>query len=177
MHLGQRISSSSLFFLKHKACVTNQVEDALSRWSKLLTTMKVEVLDFDSFHDLFVTNPFFSTIVAAVKAGERSNYILHDGYLFRGNQLCISDCSLQWKIIQELHGEGHVGWDRTLQLIKSFYFWPTIWREVEKYVEWCHICLVSKGKAINAGLYMSLPIPTQPWMDISMDFVLGLPRT
>lgn len=74
------------FVLKHKADMTNRVADALSRRNSLLITMKVEVSGFDSFYDLFITNPFFSAIVTAIKTGERSDYILHDGYLFRDNQ-------------------------------------------------------------------------------------------
>ena len=88
--------------------------------------------------------------------------MLVDGFLFRGNQLCIPDCSLRLQIIKELHGEGHVGRDHTLQLVRASYFWPTIRKEVERYVNRCQICQLSKGKVTNAGLYMPLPIPTQP---------------
>lgn len=41
----------------------------------------------------------------------------------------------------------------------------------------CHTCQQAKGKATNAGLHLPLPIPMQPFTDVSMDFILGLPRT
>ncbi|KAK0582957.1 hypothetical protein LWI29_031524 [Acer saccharum] len=139
--------------------------------------MIVQVPGFDSFRELFDSDPYFSAMMIAVRAGEKLKFVLVDGFLFPGNQLCVPDSSLRLQIIKEIHGEGHVGRDRTLQLVKASYFWPTIRKEVEKYVEICRICQLSKGKATNAGLYMPLPIPTQPWTDLSMDFVLGLPRT
>ncbi|RDX92828.1 hypothetical protein CR513_24989, partial [Mucuna pruriens] len=36
---------------------------------------------------------------------------------------------------------------------------------------------MAKSKASSNGLYTPLPIPVAPWIDISMDFVLGLPKT
>ena len=53
----------------------------------------------------------------------------------------------------------------------------TLRHDVERFVEHCRICQTYKGKASNVSLYMLLPILTQPWIDISIDFVLGLPRT
>ena len=127
--------------------------------------------------DLYSTDKFFGPIWTAVSAGPSLPYSIHDGFLFRENRLCVPDCSLRLQLISELHNEGHIGRDRTLYLVSASYFWPALRRDVECFVERCVTCQTSKGQASNAGLYLPLPIPTQPWTDISMDFVMGLPRT
>ncbi|KAL0294565.1 UNVERIFIED_CONTAM: Transposon Ty3-G Gag-Pol polyprotein [Sesamum radiatum] len=50
-------------------------------------------------------------------------------------------------------------------------------RDVEKFVGKCIVCHKAKSKLNPHGLYMPLPIPSVPWEDVSMDFVLGLPRS
>jgi hypothetical protein len=62
-----------------------------------------------------------------------------------------------------------------LALVSSDYYSPKLTSDVTRYVERCFICQRSKGTLTNAGLYTSLPVPDGPWLDLSMDFVLGLP--
>jgi len=50
-------------------------------------------------------------------------------------------------------------------------------RDVERFVQRCTTCHKAKSKLNPHGLYTPLPTPSAPWEDISMDFVLGLPRT
>ena len=44
-------------------------------------------------------------------------------------------------------------------------------KRISTFVSRCRIC---HFHAMNVALYMSLLIPNQPWMDIRMDFALGL---
>jgi len=50
-------------------------------------------------------------------------------------------------------------------------------RDVERICGRCVTCRQAKSKVQANDLYTPLPIPSEPWIDISMDFVLGLPRT
>lgn len=165
------------FVIKHTSGVSNRVADARSRRHSVLAVLHVSVPGFAAFADMYSTDVFFGRILLDAQAGISRDFTLHDGFLFYGVRLCIPDCSLRIQLVAEIHKEGHIGRDRTLHLISQSYYWPSIRRDVERFVERCTTCQTSKGHATNAGLYLPLPIPTQPWSEISMDFVMGLPRT
>jgi len=48
--------------------------------------------------------------------------------------------------------------------------------DVHRVVTACSICHKAKSQ-FRQGLYTPLPVPAQPWDDVSMDFVVALPRT
>jgi len=71
---------------------------------------------------------------------------------------------------------GHFGVDITLELLKGKLFWPHMTKEVQRYCHRCISCLKAKSKIMPHGLYTPLPFACALWEDISMDFILGLPR-
>jgi len=72
---------------------------------------------------------------------------------------------------------GHFDWKKTYELLAYHFYWPRMRRDVERLVQLCVTCHKAKSKLNPHSLYTPLPIPNVPWEDISMDFVLGLPRT
>jgi hypothetical protein len=83
-------------------------------------------------------------------------------------------------LLQEAHGGGlmgHFGCEKTYAMLSTHYYWPRMYRDMERHVQRCTTCLQAKSKSSLIGLYTPLPIPHAPWSDLSMDFVLGLIRT
>ena len=90
--------------------------------------MKFEVVGFKCLVETYVEDLDFGEILE--KCGNRlvvPNFHIHQGYLFKGNQLCIPIHSLRDLLIQEVHAGGlaaHVVQDKTLALLEEKFYWP-----------------------------------------------------
>ncbi|PKU63246.1 ATP-dependent DNA helicase RecG [Dendrobium catenatum] len=169
------------FVLKHKSGAQNRVADALSRRSILLTQLQAEFVGLECLQDLYSEDDDFAGVWQKCKNKEPvEDFNIRHGFLFKGNQLCIPKSSWRQHLIQEIHGGGlaaHAGRDKTMLQMTAKFFWPHLRKDVTKFVERCSVCQNFKGGGQNTGLYLPLPVPDSIWEDLSLDFVLGLPRT
>jgi hypothetical protein len=174
------------FVTKHIYGTVNKVVDALSRKCLLMPEFRVKTLGFDNLKEMYRDDPDFKEAYEASESpllrdrSQWDEYMIHDGLLFWGNQLCIPKYSMRENLLKEKHSGGlvgHFGHDKTSSKLNGSYFWPGMRTDVKKFVDRCRICQHTKGKRQNTGLYQPLPIPERPWDTVSMDFILGLPRT
>lgn len=145
------------------------------------------MVGFDAIKGLYESDNDFWEVVDQLKNPAPGNvdtiqgeYLMQDGYLFKGKRLCVPVGSIRENIIREFYSSGmagHFGKDKIIALVADKYYWPKMKRDITRFVEKCQICQVAKGHSQNTGLYMPLPVPVGLWTDFSMDFVLGLPHT
>jgi hypothetical protein len=174
------------FMIKHISGAANKVADALSRKCLLLQEFRIKTLGFENLKDMYAGDVDFSEAYKAAEnpvLRDRSlwiDFLIQDGLLFKGNQLCIPDCSMRENLVKEKHSgglAGHFGHDKTFAKLSESYFWPGMRADLKRFVDRCRICQHAKGRKQNTGFYQPLPIPERPWEAISMDFLLGFPRT
>jgi hypothetical protein len=73
---------------------------------------------------------------------------------------------------------GDPGCQKTISTVKSQYYWPSMKKEVVDFIAKCLECQRLRDDNRNPdGLLHPLPIPEWKWEVVTMDFIIGLPRT
>jgi len=100
--------------------------------------------------------------------------------LFRGKVYILKDIKLRLEIIKLHHNTPvaeHPGQWKTRELVIHNYWWPGITMQVKNYVSGCdQYQQIKSFPEKPAGKLKPNETTTQPWKDITTDFITGLPE-
>jgi len=98
--------------------------------------------------------------------------------LYRRNLLWVPSGLVQ-KILKSEHDTkiaGHMGQDKTIELIRRNFWWPKMNERIIDFVKSCPECQQNKATRHQPyGLIAPLELPYAPWQSIAMDFITELP--
>jgi len=104
------------------------------------------------------------------------------GMLRLGNRLCVPNIGgLRRVILEEAHNSRytmHPGSTKMYHDLKQLYWWEGMKKDIANFVSSCLTCQQVKAEHQRpAGLLQEIQIPEWKWERVTMDFVVGLPRT
>lgn len=109
-------------------------------------------------------------------------YTLQDGVIRYKNRVWLGqNTNLQTTVIGALHSSaigGHSGFPVTYARVKQLFYWPRMKTSVREFVAACQVCHQAKpDRSRYPGLLQPLPVPSQAWQAILLDFIEGLPQS
>jgi hypothetical protein len=104
------------------------------------------------------------------------------GLLRFKNRLYIPDSAeIKLTILDEVHKKlysVHPGYQKTITTLRKLFCWSNMKGKTTEYLVRCQYCQQVKAKHQHpAGLLQPLPVPEWKWETISLDFIIGLPKT
>ena len=114
-------------------------------------------------------------------AGKSLNWRLDaEGLLrYKGRIYIPPEQSIRQEVLQSVHDHqmaGHFDARRTQDLLARSYWWQTFAADVREYIKTCAVCQRSRApRHLPYGELSSLPLPSSPFQELTMDFITGLP--
>jgi len=112
---------------RHKKGTENVLVDALSRRYAFISGFGAKFLGLQLMLTYYFEDPAFQELVINTLA--QGPYVMQEGFLFKGNKLCVSTCLLRELLVTETYGRslvGHFGLNKTLGILREYFFWPKI---------------------------------------------------
>ncbi len=99
--------------------------------------------------------------------------------LFHNSQLWVSfNELLQMNLIRKIHDQSLIDHSeilRTMKIIKRNYYWSSMRKTIDQYIQNCYVCQRSKTSRNKSNdLLQSLFISEQRWQNIVMNFIINL---
>ncbi|MCI10359.1 protein FAR1-RELATED SEQUENCE 5-like, partial [Trifolium medium] len=175
------------YTIEYKSGKSNIVADALSRSfenpeASLHVLSTPQFLLVDELKQEQLSDSAYLELKARIEAspGSHPDFSLVDGLILRCGKIWVSPLSrFKRVLLQEYHESpigGHAGVIKTLKRLSANFFWSNMRKEVQNFINCCVVCQQTKySTAKPSGLLQPLPIPSNVWEDISLDFVTGLP--
>jgi hypothetical protein len=149
--------------------------------------------EMQKWKDAYLLDPHFSKVLQILKEEKDVSQPTYPQYHYSdegliyfedwkgNNRLCVP-AALKVEIMGEVHNtlteSAHGGYYKTYNRISSTYYWPRMSRDIKKYTDTCDICQKSKPRRhAPVGLLQPIPIPTQPFEVVTMDFIPELPES
>ncbi len=104
------------------------------------------------------------------------------GLLWKGNLLYVpEDVSLRNDILHWHHDVpwcGHMGLEKTLELVGRQFWWPRMHEDIKKYIDTCIKCQAGKpDRRVKRPGLMPLEAPSTCWQTLGVDLIVDLPPT
>ncbi|WVZ03423.1 hypothetical protein V8G54_024229 [Vigna mungo] len=175
------------YSIQYKTGRTNVVADALSRPfdfgdNQLFILSMPHLLFMEELHKALLTSPDFVQLFKDVQNNPdtQEHYSIHQDLLFYKGKIWLNhDNPFIPVLLEEFQKtplSGHTGVAKTLLRLQHNFYWKGMHEDVQHFVAHCATCLQTKYETKRpAGLLQPLSIPVEPWVDLSLDFITGLP--
>jgi len=170
----------------YKVGVSNRVVDALSRRDEDKELQGISRPFWPDIPEIeeVKKDPVLAKILEDLKVNPNSHpqYTLeHDRLYYKGRLVLSPDSTWIPKLLQEFHTSsigGHSGIYRTCRRMAQSLFCIGMKGKITNFVAAYHVCQRSKYQASSpTELLQPLPIPKAIWEEISMNFIVGLPKS
>lgn len=113
------------------------------------------------------------------KAQQR--YQFDNNILYYDSRVCVPSKE-RFTLLQLYHDSflqgGHFGETATINKLLPHYYWPSMSKEIKNFVQGCLQCqLMKRYRPKPNGALRPLDVPFGRWLDISIDFVTGIPTS